>query len=233
MMQYDANKLFNFNTKQTLIYNPHNIEKIKQLSNEKVNDFEFDKDKIYLISIGRLVKIKRNKDLLKVLQFLPENIEAIFLGDGEEKEYLSDLSKKLNIEKRVHFLGKVKNPYKYIKRSHILVHTSETEGLPNVLVEALICEIPVISSDCIAGPREILYPSSDITKQLKKGDGFEIGEYGILFAIGDIRALKEAINFLLKNKKLYYEYKNKSIKRAEDFCVENIIKKYKKILDLK
>ena len=232
-MQYDANSLFNFNTKQIVINNPYHIEKIKKLSTEKIDDFEFDKNKMYLINIARMESFKKQEWIIKALPFLDDNIELILIGDGKNKQNLKNMANELGVSKRVHFLGKKSNPYKYLAKSDIFILSSDNgEGFPNVLVEALICEIPVISSDCIAGPREILYPSSDITKQLKKGDGFEIGEYGILFAIGDIRALKEAINFLLKNKKLYYEYKNKSIKRAEDFCVENIIKKYKKILNL-
>jgi N-acetylgalactosamine-N,N'-diacetylbacillosaminyl-diphospho-undecaprenol 4-alpha-N-acetylgalactosaminyltransferase len=182
-MQEDMQNLFKFKNKQIVINNPYDIKKIQKLALEKFDDFMFDKSKKYLISVGRLIKLKRNSDLIEILPNLNENIEIIFLGDGEEKENLVSLAKSLKVAKRVHFLGRVKNPYKYMAKSDIFVSCSESEGFPNVLVEAMICGIPVISSDCISGPMEIL------------GDN----EYGLLFDVGDKNKLLENIKLLLNN----------------------------------
>lgn len=134
------------------------------------------------------------------LSKLNENIEVLFIGDGEEKNNLINLSKKLNIYKRIHFLGWVDNPYKYIKHSNILVCTSQTESFGNVIVEAMICGIPVISTRC-GGPEEII--NNDV-------DGF-------LVDIGDIEDLVEKINFIIDDRKkicrfgFKFKRKNKSI----------------------
>ena len=93
-----------------------------------------------------------------------------------------------------------------------------------------MCEVPSISSDCLSGPREILAPNTDINKQLHIGDGFEIAKYGILYPVKDIKALQNAIEYLLENKELYKEYKNKSIERANDFSIYKIIDKYKEVI---
>jgi len=229
-MQIDANRLFNFYAKQIVINNPYDIKKIQNLAKEEIKDFKFDKSKIYLISVGRLISLKRNEDLIQALKFLDERVEVLFLGDGEKKEYLKKLVKDLNLGKRVHFLGNVSNPFKYLAKSNIFIHTSETEGFPNVLIEAMACGLPVISSDCLSGPREILAPDTDITKQLKKGDGLEEAKYGILFPVGDIEALVDAIKMLLNNKEKLEYYKNQSLKRCKDFSVEKIVNQYKKVL---
>ena len=229
-MQKDSNRLFSFNNKQMVIYNPCNIEEIYYLSQKSIDNFRFKNDKVYLVSVGRLIKLKRNIDLIKALKFLDKNVEVIFLGEGSEKENLIKLTRKLNMEKRVHFLGQVYNPYKYIKKSNLFVHTSESEGFPNVIVEALACGVPVISSDCISGPREILAPNTDIDKNLKKGDDIELAKYGTLFPVGDVNGLAKAINLLISNKKLREQYTRLGAERAKDFLVEKIVAKYEKVL---
>jgi len=215
-MQEDMQKLFAFKNKQIVINNPYDIRYIEQLSNEKVDDFIFHKDKKYLVSVGRLISLKRNHELIEILIHLADNVEIIFLGDGDEKDNLIELSKKLNVENRVHFLGQVKNPYKYISKADIFVSCSESEGFPNVLVEAMICQIPVISSDCMSGPREIL------------GDD----EYGLLFDVGDKDKLKQHIEYILSHEDFRVDLTKKAKQRSYDFSLEKIIEKYKKVLDI-
>ena len=229
-MQEDMQKLFNFNNKQIVINNPYDIKKIVALSKEDITDFVFDKNKRYLVSVGRLIPLKRNNELINSLQYLANNIEVLFIGDGNQKDYLIDLTKQLNLEKRVHFLGQVDNPYKYMVKSDSFVSCSESEGFPNVLVEAIICGVPVVSSDCVSGPREILAPDTDINKQLKKGENIELAKYGVLYPVGDVENLTKAIKLLVKNKNLKEKYSQFGLKRANDFSVEKIIEKYKKVL---
>jgi N-acetylgalactosamine-N,N'-diacetylbacillosaminyl-diphospho-undecaprenol 4-alpha-N-acetylgalactosaminyltransferase len=230
-MQYDAIKLFKLNNKQIVINNPNNLNEIAQLSEEKIKDFSFNPNKTYLINIGRMESFKKQEWIIRALKDLNEDIELILIGDGKNRKNLEELAKDLNLSKRVHFLGKKKNPYKYLKRSNIFVLSSDNgEGFPNVIVEALACGVPVIASDCISGPREILFPSSDIRKQLKYNDSFELGDYGILYPIGNTKELGRAIKYLLNNKEIYKNYQAKTSERAKDFSLEKIIEKYKKVL---
>jgi N-acetylgalactosamine-N,N'-diacetylbacillosaminyl-diphospho-undecaprenol 4-alpha-N-acetylgalactosaminyltransferase len=216
-MQEDIQSLFHFTNRQIVINNPYDIEKIEQLSNEKVVDFTFHSDKKYLISIGRLIPLKRNHELINALNHLPSNCEIIFLGDGQEKENLLAFLEKLNLKNRVHFLGQVQNPYKYLAKADIFVSCSESEGFPNVLVEAMICGTPIVSSDCVSGPREILAPKEE-------------NQYGYLFKVGDTRKMIEHINTLLQDNSLRESYTKKAKLRAKDFSLNNIINEYKNVL---
>ena len=215
IVQCDMQKMFNFKNDKEVIYNPFEINKIEKLSQEKVNDFKFKEKTKYIISIGRLIKIKRNKDLIYSLVKLDDNVELIFIGEGKEKESLIQLSKKLNLFNKVHFMGWVDNPYKYIKSADILVSTSQSESFGNVLVESMICQTVVISSDC-GGPSEIIVNGHD----------------GILIEIGNIKQLVKSITILLldKNKKNIY-IKNAKYK-INKFNVKSIYKQYKKSLGI-
>ncbi len=216
-MQDDTQKLFNFKNKQIIINNPYDIEGIIKLSKEKVEEFKFKKNKKYLVSVGRLIALKRNHELIKSLLKLDNDIEVLFLGDGNKRYDLENLTNDLELSNRVHFLGNIKNPYKFMSKCNIFISCSETEGFPNVLVEAMICGILVISSDCISGPREILAPNVD-------------NEYGLLFEVGDRKKMVEHIKTLLADEILAKKYIKKAKQRADDFSVDKIVEEYKKVL---
>ena len=139
-----------------------------------------------------------------------DSLELIFLGDGILKDDLINDCVKLVIKDKVHFLGNVKNPFYYLAKSDLFVLNSEIEGFPNVLVEAMACRLPVISSDCKSGPREIL----------------EDEKYGLLYPVGDISSLIEKMKFYLYEDIDKETIKMKNLQRIEDFAIEKIMKNF-------
>ena len=227
-MQEEFHKQFSNKREKTVIYNPYNVEEIIALSHEKVENFNFEKNKRYLVTVGRLIELKRFSDVLNAMVDLPFDVELILLGDGEERTSLENLAKSLNLEERVHFLGQVKNPFKYIEKCDLFISSSSVEGFPNVLVESMLCKTVVISSDCVSGPREILAPKTDSSGQLLSG--IEMAEFGVLYSVADVNSLNISIKNLLDNNQLKNNYVKKAFKQAQLFSVESIALKYREVL---
>lgn len=207
------------------IYNPHNLGKIREMSNETPTDFVFSSEKKYIICVGRWVGLKRFGDVIQALSQLEnDKVELIFIGNGEEEMPLKEIAKKHKVESAVHFLGYRDNPYQYLSRADIYVLSSDTEGLPNIIIESMVCGTPVISSDCISGPREILHPTSDLTSILK--DKIEKGTHGILYPVGEVELLTKAMKMLLGNEDLCNELIQKGFERIEEFDDSKITQKY-------
>src|SRR5699024_12851263 len=98
--------------------------------------------------MSRLIELKDQKTLIKAFANLNrKDTKLVIIGEGPKKLELQQLAKSLNILNQVHFLGWVDNPFPILRRSDVFVLTSKFEGFGNVLVEAMICETPVISSD--------------------------------------------------------------------------------------
>ena len=213
-----------------VINNPYDIQKIQNLSKEKIDDFIFDKTKRYIVTVGRLTYEKQHASLIEALVHLDKDIELIIIGEGKFKKELEETIKKKDLLKRVHLLGKKENPFKYIKHSNIFILSSQGEGFPNVLVEAMICNTPVISTDCISGPREILAPDTDINFQLR--EGIELAENGILYPINNQKNLLKAINILLNNKEQQQIYRQNGLEKSKTYALETIIEQYKEALGI-
>ena len=203
------------------IYNPFDIEKIKEISLDKslltIREKELIEEKYYL-ACCRFDKLKDIDTLIESYKILKEKYsieeKLYIIGDGEEKERLENLVKKYNLEKDIIFLGMQKNPYVWMKNAKFFVHSSFREGLPTVIIEALITNGVVISSDCPFGPREIL------------GNN----KYGVLFPVKDEESLSKEIIKILKIKEIYNKYKIHSKIRIKEFSKEKIEKEIFKIL---
>ena len=129
----------------------------------------------------------------------------------------------LGIAEQVHFLGQVKNPFKYIARAEVLLATSQYEGFSNVIVEALACRTCVVSTDCPSGPREILAPDTSHAGGLTAP---EWAQYGVLVGVGDVRSIIEAINRLLDDTGMQTRYAGLGPERAADFEASRVAKQY-------
>jgi glycosyltransferase involved in cell wall biosynthesis len=101
-----------------------------------------------VVQIGRLAQSKRNDLLLEALSRLPEalSVHLAFVGDGEEKPALQALVAKLNLHKRVHFLGYRADAPRFLSAADVMAITSDHEGLPIVLLEAMAARCPIVST---------------------------------------------------------------------------------------
>jgi len=214
----DLKALMQITTDTKVIYNPVDIQFIDSKKGvcEDI-EFDFKEDKKYIISVGRLIPLKRNSDLLEAfyeLQKDDDSLELIFLGEGILKADLIKKCENIGIENRVHFLGNVKNPFYYLNKSDLFVMNSQTEGFPNTLVEAMACGLLVISSDCKSGPREILLDE----------------KYGLLYQVGNIKELIQKMRYYLYEDINRKKIKLNTRKRVEYFKINKIIEEYKEIV---
>jgi len=147
----------------------------------------------------------------------------VLIGDGGLKAALFDLAKKLCIEEDVLFLGFQDNPFKYVAHSSLFVFSSLYEGFGNAILEAMAVGCPVVSYDCVAGPREILAPDTDPVQHTHSQ---EEGKYGVLIPVGDISGLSKIIVTLLGNSQLRKKYSELGLKRVLEFGIDGMIQKY-------
>jgi len=124
-------------------------------------DFEFKKTKEItnirrLIWVGRLENSKNPELMIDAFLQLSENYFLDFIGDGALKLKLENKCKKHGLEKRINFRGFQSDVYEWMINADILVVTSDHEGLPSVIVEALYCGLRIVSTDCRGGIRDIL-----------------------------------------------------------------------------
>jgi len=135
----------------TTIYNPFDLADIKRQSNEVNTAIP---QSPYLIHVGRLAKQKRHDILFAAFAKLDKKNKLVLLCNKPAKAF--KLAKEYGIEEQLIVPGFEQNPYNWIKHAQALVLSSDFEGLPTVLIEALAVGTPVVSTNCTFGPSEIL-----------------------------------------------------------------------------
>ena len=205
-------ELNNLKLKSNLIYNLLDSKKT-------INELPFFKNykKLKILNIGRLTEQKDQLTLIRGLDILNKkriDFRCCIIGRGKYKNLLQKEIFKYKLNKKIKLIGYKKNAESYIFKSDLFVLTSAFEGLPNVLIEAQKYNIPIISSDCPTGPREILLN----------------GKLGDLFPVGNFKLLSSKIIAFHDNKKIL---KKKSLKAKRYLNRFNPIinsKKYFKLL---
>jgi glycosyltransferase involved in cell wall biosynthesis len=165
-----------------------------------------------LLAAGRLAPAKDFPTLLRAFALVRANRPAhlVILGEGGKRASLEALAVELGVASSVELHGFVDNPFAWMARARLFVLSSAWEGSPGVLVEALACGCPVVSTDCPSGPAEILVG----------------GVHGTLVPVGDHAALADAILTALDAR-----IEREPLRaRARDFDVDRAVDRYLEVL---
>lgn len=200
-----------------VLQNVIDTEKIMQMSSIFMATNRMQEEGLKVITIGSLVKVKGYDRLIKahkqLLNYgLYHNIYII--GDGEERSTLQKISSNLGVKSTVHFLGKIDNPYPYLKFSDIYVCSSYQEGLNTAVIEALVLGIPIISTEC-SGAKELLGHNN---------------EYGFVTENNN-ESLCKGLSLFLSNSEMRNYYRKRSMERGAYFDKQKAVDAVEQMID--
>lgn len=214
-MKKEAIEMFPFlKDKLIRIYNSFNFEEIYKKSEENI---EKELEGKYILAIARLEETQKDfttliKAYSKIANEVEENLYII--GDGRHREQLENLAKELNLNERIKFLGFKTNPYPYLKRANLFVHSSKFEGFGLVILEAMILGKMVIATNCPTGPSELL----------------DNGKNGILVEVGNVDEMAENMKKILLDRELQNMYLSNTKKKLKEFDAKLVMREFEKIL---
>ena len=241
--------------KLSAINNSFEVEHVRQLSEEPL---DAAMQAVYaaapvLVTSGRLAIQKNQAPLLDVFAALIKRRPAklVFIGDGELRDPLlaharslglrvyqvMDNPEPLTVDFDVYFVGLQQNPFKYIRPATAFVFPSAWEGFPLALGEAMTCGVPVVSTDCPTGPREMLAPSVEAPKVPLRHA--EWAEFGILMPMltepaslpADLDCWVTTLDQLLGDASVRQQLGNAARLRSNDFTHQRIFGQWKELID--
>jgi len=196
------------------IYNPSAVGHKPTITRvNKITQLWGKESCLKLLAVGKLKEIKNHMMLLKSINALKEKkIRLIIVGEGELRGQLQEYIDNNNINHLVKLFGFTKDVTPFYNSADIFVHTSNWEGFGNVIVEALEFGLPVITTDCPYGPREIL----------------DNGKYGTLISLNNHIELSEQIMYHYENISHFKKknYVQNQISRSRFFGIEKISNEY-------
>jgi N-acetylgalactosamine-N,N'-diacetylbacillosaminyl-diphospho-undecaprenol 4-alpha-N-acetylgalactosaminyltransferase len=233
--------------KVTAIYNAVPAPKLTGRVSEDVVDFIGSCH--IIINVGSLTPAKGQDHLIRAfgecIRSGHDDWKLIILGEGPRRKGLEELIRRLGLQDRVMLPGNKTNPADYLKRSDIYVMSSNVEGMPNALLEALSCGLPCISTECVS--REILAPDTDFNIPATKVDE---AEYGILIPLCDPEhgvgdesrvtdvnispgelIMKDAILRFMDDPDLRHKYSQKAVQCTAAYTEEAIVSDWLRIIE--
>lgn len=212
--------ILNFNVpehKTKVIYNPIDLHFIDSFN--PLQGF-FSIENFNMISIGRLNEGKNHELIIRAVQKLNNpSIKLYIIGQGSLKNYLQNLISELEMEGQIYLLGFLNNPYDYLKAADLFIFGSNFEGFPNVLLEAMACGLPILSTNCKSGPSEIM------NLEIEKKD-LMFTDYGILVPTNEPDLMAEGINYMVNNNIFLKKCSLNVKKRVRDFDKNTILNRY-------
>ena len=207
--------------KVRVIYNPIDTARICQRASETPS---IELPKPYILGMGRLVPNKNFRLLIESYRSSGIGENLVILGEGSERSELERLISKLGLGERVVLPGYVQNPYPVVGAARLYVSSSNAEGFPNALIEAMALGCTVVATDCNAGPMEIL-----TGKMEPRPTEVTLAEYGILVPVNSANLLTDAVR-IASREEIRDQYSQRGKQRAQDFGIRSSVDQYRSVI---
>ena len=205
-----------------IISNPVDVEALERAAAEP-DDQRIEAP--YIVAVGRLVSVKNYSLLVRAFAAADLPCRLVIAGDGPERKPLEALVAKLGLANRVIMPGWLRNPYPLVSKASLFALSSDIEGFPNALVEALALGVPAVATNCKDGPAEILAGTSADAVQ-----GLSIEEAGILTPVGDVDSYARALKLAMQEPVLE-RMSAAGRERAKDYCAARIVSRYWEVIE--
>ncbi len=204
-------------SRNIVIENCVDLKETRERSGEETDGQFFDGERFTIASVGRLCTEKNFGLLIRAAEILPTDCLFLVIGDGEERESLEETARRYGVSDRVKFIGPRLNPYAYIKKASVYLLSSDSEGLPTVLLEAMSLGVPCISSDYHG----------------RTDDLIEHKVTGYVFPRNDHRKLAEAVNFFrdTENSEEIKAIAKNAKRDVMNYSVEKYALKYERLFE--
>ncbi len=168
--------------------------------------------KYVLIQVSRFEASKDQDTVIRAMQYIPIDVHLMLVGDGSRKIACEQLAKELEVSDRVHFLGTRSDIPLLLSSADVAIQSSHWEGFGLAAIEAMASGLPVVASD-VSGLKQVVEDS------------------GIIFPMGDYKALADSVNKLLTDKRFYNSVAEKCTKRADLYDIKTTVGKYVEIYE--
>lgn len=205
-----------------VIPNPVDTDALARASSDRS---AFEVDGAYVMAVGRLVPVKNYALLIRAFAQSGIPGRLVLAGDGPELDRLRQIATEVGVSDRLVLPGFLKNPYRALKGAKVFALSSDVEGFPNALVEALALNVPAVATNCRDGPAEILAGSTaeDIGE-------LTVAAAGILTPVGDVDSFARALN-LATDESVSSRISAEGARRVADYSAPAIVDRYWQVIE--
>jgi glycosyltransferase involved in cell wall biosynthesis len=230
LMRFLAKFMFRFadgvilQTKQSMNFFPKAVRKKSVIMSNPLNPAFLNKRytgtrEDVIVTVGRLDENKNQAMLIHAFSRIAAEfpkLKLVIYGDGDCKEKLEELAQSKNLSDRISLPGSISDVPEHIRNARIFALTSNTEGMPNTIIEAMALGLPVVSTDCpCGGPAELI----------------EDGINGLLVPVGDAYALADAFRKILEDSALESKLQENASKITQKLAPDKVNKEWRDYLD--
>ncbi len=211
-LKEDTYKHFKVTQDIEVIPNFIDLQRFKKQKKDHFKTAICPEDEKLIVHTSNFRKVKRVEDVVKIFHNVRKKIKAklLLVGDGPERNHIESLCRELNTGDDVRFLGKLEAVEEVLSVADLFLMPSEKESFGLAALEAMACEVPVISSNT-GGLPELMVD----------------GKTGFMSDVGDVEEMSKKALYILDDKNLP-SFKAHALKRAQEFDVENILPLYEK-----